>query len=205
MARDAGVFNGHDRELTRRDRAGDERFVEVERVGAHFDELTGRAAKHERVRRGDERVRRHDHFVARSDLGEQRRHLERRGARVRQQRAFRVGLALQPFLREAAEAAVAGKVRGRDRFGDVAQLVARLVRLVERDHAMSASAPRRARMLPMVAGPSANSASTIDTAGSYGGCGCAYGGELDSAYSSALPASSKRSGAMYPRADGPLM
>ena len=91
LAADAGVVNRHDRLGPRRDRGFDQLLVEAERVGPNVDEHGAAAAPDDGVRRRDERERRHDHLVARSDVGERERHLERRRARVGEERVPAAG------------------------------------------------------------------------------------------------------------------
>src|SRR3712207_7787286 len=56
-----------------------------QRIGTDVDEHGGAAAKGEGGGRRGEGERGHDHLVARSDVAEDRGHLEGGGARVRQQ------------------------------------------------------------------------------------------------------------------------
>ena len=127
----AGVVHRHDRPGARRDRGLDQPFVEIERVLPDVDEHRDRAAQHERIRRRHEGEGRHDHFVAALDVEQQRRHVERRGAGMRQQRLGAAGSLLDPLMAAFRERAVAGKVGVAMRFGQIVEFLARRVRAVE--------------------------------------------------------------------------
>ena len=145
LARHAGVVHDDDRLGARRDRRFDLPLVEVERVGADVDEHRPRAAQHERVRRRDERERRHDDFVAGLEIEQQRRHLERRRARLRQQHTRRADAALEPGLALLREASVAGQLARGDGFLDVRELLAGQVGSIEWNHRLTADRPRPPR------------------------------------------------------------
>src|SRR4029079_14559886 len=70
-------------------------FVEVQGVGADVGEPGGRTVEGERVGGGDERERRDNDLVPRSELEEERAHLERVGTRRRQQGALATGDAFE--------------------------------------------------------------------------------------------------------------
>jgi hypothetical protein len=118
----------------RRDRRLDQALVEVQRIEADVHEHGRGAAQREGIGGGHERERRHDDFVARRDVEQQRRHLERRRARVGEQHVRRAERALQPVLTAAREGAIAGELPLVGGLLDVADLVARQMGPVEWNH-----------------------------------------------------------------------
>ena len=111
----------------------DQPLVEVERVGPDVHEHRHRAAQHEGVGGGNEGEGRHDHLVPGLEVAQDRRHLQRGGAGMREQRAFRAEVLLEPLVALAGEAAVPRQMPVAHRGGDVLQLGADGERLVERD------------------------------------------------------------------------
>ena len=107
---------------TWRDRRLDQAFVEVDRIAAHIDEHRYRAAQDKSVRSGHKGVRRHDHFVAGREVAQDGRHLERPGARVREQRALAAQPLFEPLVAEVGVVAVPGEMPARERVRDIGEL-----------------------------------------------------------------------------------
>ena len=133
LAADAGVVHGHDRLGARRDRLLHQSLVDVQRVRADVHELRRRAAQHEGVRRRDEGERGQDHFVAGPDVAQDRAHLQRRGARRREQDARRPKPALDELLALPCERAVAASCAAGEAARDQLRLVAHQEGLIEGD------------------------------------------------------------------------
>jgi hypothetical protein len=115
----------------RRDGVLDQSLVEVERVFADIDEHRHAAAQHEGVGRRDEGVRGHDDLVAGLHVHQQCRHLQRRGARVRQQRLVAAGALLDPVVAALGERPISRQAPIEMGFGNVVKLLAGHVRPVE--------------------------------------------------------------------------
>jgi hypothetical protein len=97
LAADAAVVHDEDRPGAWGDRALDEGLVHVEGIGADVHEHGHGPSEHERVGRGGERVGRHDDLVARSEAGQDRRHLQSRRGRLREEHLAAEDLLQQPW------------------------------------------------------------------------------------------------------------
>jgi len=122
----------HDRPRARGNRVLDQFFIQIEGVFADIDEHRNRAAQHERVRGRNEGVGGQDNLVAPFDIQQQRGHVERRRAGVRQQGPGAAGALLDPSMAALREGAIAGKMEIPLRLGGIDKLVARRVGQVER-------------------------------------------------------------------------
>jgi hypothetical protein len=134
IATHAGVMHRYNGTSARRDGGFDLLLIEVQRVRADIDEDWHRTAQHEGVGGRDERVGRHDHFVARLQVGKNGSHLERSGARVREQGLAGAASLLQPGLACPGEAAIASHLALGVRLRDVPEFFAAEMWLVERYH-----------------------------------------------------------------------
>src|SRR4029077_9481361 len=116
---------------------GDERFefslVDIQSAGPYIAEHRARAAKHKCVHRGDERERRDNHFVAGLEVEEQRRELERVGARSGEKRLWDSYFFFEPRVAPLSEVAVARNMAIFKSLEDVAKLVAEQTCPIERD------------------------------------------------------------------------
>jgi hypothetical protein len=154
LARHAGVVHRNDGPRPGRDGLLDPALVQVEGVLADVDEHRHAAPQHEGIRRRDEGVRGHDHLIARLDVQQQRGHLQRRRAGMGEQGLGAAGLALQPGVALLGEGAVARQRPVEVGPGDVEQLLARHVRLVERNLSFHRRPHCAAGLHPRVAGAS---------------------------------------------------
>src|SRR5467141_420039 len=133
LAGNAAVVHRNDRARAWRNGTGDPGLVDVERIGPDIDEHGDTAAQHERVGGRHEGIRRHDHFIAWPDIRQDRRHLERRSAGMRQQRLATSGALFKPCVAAAGKRAVPRKVTLGMSLGDIPELLAGHVGLVERN------------------------------------------------------------------------
>ena len=123
----------NDRAGPRRDRVLDQPFVQIERILPDVDEHRHRAAQNEGIRGRYEGVGRQDHFVAAFDVQQQRRHIQRGGAGVGQQRLGAAGSFLDPLMTALGERPVAGEMIIALRFGRIDHLLAGGIGPVERN------------------------------------------------------------------------
>ena len=133
FAGDAGVMHRNDRAGPRRDRVLDQPFIEIERVLPDIDEHRHRAAQHEGVGGRHEGVGRQDDLVAAFQVEQQRGHVQRGRAGMRQQCLGAAGSLLDPLMTALGERPVAGKMIVALRLGRIDHLLAGGVRSVERD------------------------------------------------------------------------
>lgn len=108
LARDAGIVDRHYHARAVGYGRLDLGLVDVHGVGADVDEDEPRPGEDERRGGGGEGEARQDDLVARLKLAEQRRHLERRGARGGEQRLLGAEPVLQPLVAAHRERAVPG-------------------------------------------------------------------------------------------------
>lgn len=113
LAADAGIMHHRDHARARRDCGIDHTLVQVECILADVDKDRYAAAQHECIRGRNEGEGRHDDLVAVGDVEQQRRHVERRRARMGQESLGAAGLLLDPAMATHREAAVAGQMQER--------------------------------------------------------------------------------------------
>ena len=130
-------------------------------VSGRMSTNTGtRAAQHEGVGRRDEGERGHDDLVARLRCRPAARHLQGRGARMRQQTPGAADAALEMRVAPLGEGAVAGQLAVGMGLGDVSELAAGHERAVEGFHRRSfVSRARPARSTPPATRSAAGGAS----------------------------------------------
>src|SRR5260370_31057112 len=129
----AGIVHDDDRLGTRRDRSLDQAFIDVQGITPNIDEYRDCPAQHDGVGRRHEGERRHYDLVPRAEVAEQGRHLQARGAGMRQQPAPHPDLLLEPGAAALAEHAVTRDMELVQRLLDISELVARDGRAIETD------------------------------------------------------------------------
>src|SRR5262249_30614127 len=123
LAADAGVVDRDDGLGPARDGPRDLLLIDIQGVTPYVDEHRAGPSQGERVRCRDEREGRHDDLVSGAEIEENRRHLERVGARGRQDHLRAVKGARQLCLAALREPTVSGYLAAADCLSDVDELL----------------------------------------------------------------------------------
>ena len=110
----------------------DEFFIQIHGVRPDIHKNDNRAPEDKSVSRGGEGIGGHDHLIPGLDVAENGRHVQRGGAGGGEQRLFRAGLFLNPFVAGFGHGSVAANFMGGDRTVDVFLLNAKIGGHVER-------------------------------------------------------------------------